>query len=114
MSLSRSSGSPKFGGFKTATATGTNTAVTITLSATSGQRHYLGGILWSYSADPTGGRLTSTGLDGDELDLDIPIGGPGPVGLPPLQGSVGTEVTVTLAAGGSGIAGKLSVWYATF
>ena len=104
----------KFLGFKVATATGTNSVVTVTLAAVSGLRHYVGTICASYSADPTSGRLQSTGLDGDEIDLDITTNGVLPVGLPPVAGESGGAVTISLAAAGTGVTGKLTVFYLTF
>lgn len=96
-----------------ATATATNAIATVTISASTGKRHHIIGLLFSYSAAPTGGRLTSTGLEGDEIDSDITAGGPGPILFPPAVGSVSTTVTLALAAGGAGITGKLTVWYVT-
>lgn len=104
----------KFIGWKSAVATGTNSVVTVTLAAVAGNRHYIGTVVSSYSADPTSGRLQSTGLDGDEIDLDVTTNGVLPVGLPPLQGDVGGAVTFSLAAAGAGITGKLNVFYLTF
>jgi hypothetical protein len=99
--------------FTCASASGNNAAATITLTAVTGLRHLLVGIWWSYSATPTGGRLTTTGLQGDQVDMDIIAGGPGPIFAPPAVGQVGIDVAVTLAAGGSGVTGKVTIWYAT-
>lgn len=95
------------------TATAANAIATVTIASSTGKRHHVLGLLWSYSAAPTGGRLTSTGLEGDEIDMDITAGGPGPILFPPAVGSVSTAVTLALAAGGAGITGKLTVWYVT-
>ena len=104
-----------FRNFTSVSASGTNAAVAVTLAAPgAGRMHHVVGALWSYSGTPTNGRLTSTGLRGDEIDMDITAGGPGPMLLPPASGEINTQVTLTLAAGGVGIVGKLSVWYGTF
>lgn len=98
------------------TAAGTaaaNTAVVVTLAAVAGYRHYLAEIIWSYDGEPTGGRLTVSGIEGDDVDVDITAAGPGPLFLAPLAGEVGAAVVVTLAAGGASVVGKLNVHYAT-
>lgn len=91
-------------------ASGTNTSIAITLAAQDGMRHHLMGVLWSYSGAPTGGRLSTTGLEGDELDIDITAGGPGAMLLPPAVSTRGGQVVVTLADGGAGVVGKLTVF----
>lgn len=99
--------------FKSASATSsTNSPITITLAGVTGSRHYIVGFLWSYSDAPIG-RITTTGLDGDQLDFDITTSGPGPVLTPPAVGTLSGAVGVTLSAGGTGVTGKLTVWYAT-
>ena len=90
-----------------------NTAVVITLAAQTGYRHYLVQLIWSYSATPTGGRVTITGLKGDDYDWDITAAGPGPANFPPIAGDVSTAVVVTLAAGSGAVVGKLNVAYVT-
>ena len=98
---------------KTQRASGTNAdaVVTFTNSSTS-KLGYLGGrVIWSYSADPTGGRLTVVAGATTLLDVDIPKGGPGFLdidGFDPPAGST-DNVVATLYAGGSGIVGKLNV-----
>ena len=90
---------------------GANAAVAVTLVGQSRKRHYVLLVLWSYSGTPTGGRLTISGLDptSDTVDFDITASGPGPITLPPLMGGLGENVVVTLAAGGAGVVGKLTV-----
>ena len=85
-------------------------AVTVTISApTSGRAYHL----WTqatYSATPTGGRLTSSGLVGDEVDLDV-VGTTFRVDAEvPADPSVGFGMT--LAAPGGAVVGKLVVAYA--
>ena len=90
---------------------GTNTNISITLVGAVNLRHHIDQITWSYASAPTGGRCVTTGLQGDELDFDITAGGPGGLALPQSSyGGVGSDVTVTLSAGGGGIAGKLNVF----
>ena len=84
-------------------------AAAITLVGFPGQRQKIEQITWSYAAAPSGGRLSSTGLDGDELDIDITAGGPGGLALPRSSyGRPGQSVTVTLASGGT--TAKLNVF----
>jgi hypothetical protein len=92
---------------------GANAPITVTLAASSGNRHHVVEVIASYSGTPTGGRLTSTGLAGDQLDVDITASGPAPIGFPPVTGLGSGAVTFTLAAGGAGVVGKLTVLYAT-
>lgn len=84
-----------------------NTAAVVTLTALAGQRRIINAVQWSYTAAPTGGRLTIS--DGTtRFDVDITAAGPGGFGLC-IPGDAGTEVVITLAAGGAGIVGKLNV-----
>lgn len=84
-----------------------NTAAVITLAATENRRHVVHFVQWSYSAAPTGGRLTITNDGALVLDVDITAGGPGGFNVYKV-GGVNKEVVITLAAGGAGITGKLS------
>lgn len=90
---------------------GANAAVAITLAGTARKRQYAVEVLWSYDDTPTTGRLTISGLDttSDTIDFDIRGAGPGPLFLPPIAGALGTDVIITLAAGGAGVIGKLTV-----
>lgn len=85
-----------------------DTAAVATIDAIAGYYHVIDSIFWSYSAAPTGGRLTITDDGNTVLDLDITEGGPAPLPIL-LSCDVNTEVVVTLAAGGMGVAGKLTV-----
>jgi hypothetical protein len=83
----------------------------ITLAAGSaGQRVCLQGVAWSYSAAPTGGRLTIASTGQPTFDVDTPA-----VGLNQLdptqtfRGQPGQTVVVTLAAPGGAVIGKLNV-----
>lgn len=99
-------------------ATDTNAAVTVTLAAEEGVLHVLDGVDWSYSGTPSGGALT-VAVDGTTImSIDITEGGPGFLtwatensdGLHgPLATATGKAMTVTLASGGAGVVGKLTV-----
>lgn len=88
-----------------------NTAAIVTLDAPGQYRyHVVGSIYWSYDDDPTGGRLFVTAGGNIVLDIDITNGGPGYLfWQPPGEALENLPVEVTLAAGGAGITGKLSV-----
>lgn len=93
---------------------GANAALALTLPAPSGghpARYRIAYVAWSYDAAPSGGRLTITGLEGDALSVDITSAGPGALRLPMLPGKGHTEIVATLAAGGSGVSGRLNVAY---
>jgi len=88
-----------------------NTAAVVTYNQNiAGLHHVITGVAWSYSDDPTGGKLTITGsTTGIVFEHEITTGGPGYFAFPvPKQFDVET-VTITLAAGGAGITGKVSV-----
>lgn len=85
-----------------------NTAAVITLAAAEGRRHVAHYIQWSYSAAPTGGRLTvEDGAGNIILDLDITAAGPGGLTLV-LIGSANTQMIISLAAGGAAVVGKIN------
>ena len=88
-----------------------NTAAVVTLAAPGAHEyHVVGSIYWSYDDDPTGGRLFVTAGGNIVFDVDITVGGPGFVfWQPPGEALKNLPVEITLAAGGAGISGKLSV-----
>lgn len=87
-----------------------NTAVNKTYAGAAGKRHCLSKIDWSYNGDPTAGALTVTSGGVTIYSIDITKGGPGPLSFAnPIMGEPGEAVVVTLAAGGSGVVGKLNV-----
>ena len=91
---------------------GANAALVATLTGVTDWRHKIYSVVWSYSADPTGGSLTSTGLRGTgELFYNITVGGPGAVPMPPVYADLGSDVTFTLAAAGGAIVGTLSIFF---
>lgn len=86
-----------------------NTAAVVTLAA-GNYRNGVSKIVASYSAAPTGGRLTITDGATTVFDVDVLSGGPVDFDFdPPLAGSMNTALAVTLAAGGAGISGKLNI-----
>lgn len=106
------------GGLKTAEAPSTpqhgtaaaNTAVTQTFAAVAAQAHRLTSLVVSYSAAPTGGRVTVSDGATVVFEVDVTAAGPVMVPLPAggLKGSVNTALTVTLAAAGAGVVGKVN------
>lgn len=86
-----------------------NTAAIVTFTAVVGQRHVLEFVAWSYSAAPTGGRLTITDGGVTVLDVDIIAGGPGVLDVQ-LRSEINSAVVATLAAAGAAITGKLNVY----
>lgn len=104
-------GIPRFSGVVAA-----NTAASIKAGRRSGHSVCIGNVAWSYSAAPTGGSLDIIDTQGvREYQVDITAAGFGGV----LTGGAWAEfesnadVTLTLAAGGAAVVGKLSciVWY---
>lgn len=88
-----------------------NTQAQITFPAAgTGVHNVISGVSWSYDGLPTNGNLTIE--DGTDVvrEWDITTGGPGFIPFnPPFQGTGDTALTVTLAAGGAGVSGKLNV-----
>jgi len=91
-------------------APASNTAAVLTYAAVSDRRHVLDGIQWSYSGAPTGGNLKVEDGGGTTVfSLDVTAAGQGFVPFKPgLAGRVNTAMIVTLAAGGSGVTGKVN------
>lgn len=83
------------------------TAAVVTLAAIEFKRRVVARIVWSYSAAPTGGKLTITG-EGTTFEFDITAAGPGSLPLC-YVGAENTAVVVTLASGGGTVVGKLNV-----
>lgn len=91
-------------------ATGAGGAATaIVLTGVTGKPILLSQVAWSYSAAPTGGAITIA--DGTiSRTLDITAAGPGFWYFdPPLSFTAGATLTVTLAAPGGAVVGKVSV-----
>lgn len=88
-----------------------NAAATVTFPAAAGLSNVISGIAFSYNGNPTGGRVTIS--DGANIVFDIDVTSSGAGFFPfaaPVKGSVNTALTVTLAAGGAGVIGKVSVF----
>jgi hypothetical protein len=92
-----------------------NAAATLNYAAAAGTNHCLGQVTWSYSGTPTGGNLKIEDGSGNTVfSMDITAGGPGNIVFgPPKRGSANTALIITLAAGGSGVSGKLSATHWT-
>lgn len=92
-----------------------NTAAVITLAAITGQRQVINLVAWSYSGTPTGGNLKIEDDTTSVLDLDITASGPGSIIFGAanedggLASSLDKKLVITLAAGGTGITGKVHV-----
>lgn len=105
MSLVQSNAQVPLQNVSTKVATATNAAAAVTYAATAGVRWILHYLLWSYTGSPVGSITITDGTT--TIVLDITVGGPGYVGFE-FVGVVGAAVTVTLAAGGSGVVGRVA------
>ncbi len=95
--------------FDNATDTQTNAAATASIGGSQNFIIAADQVIWSYSADPTGGRLQIKDGSTVLVDFDITKGGPG---FMPLSGIVSTRnsaLSAVLAAGGAGIVGKVNL-----
>lgn len=90
-----------------------NTAAVVTYAAVSGYRHCISGVAWSYSGGtPTGGNLLVEDISGTTVfSIDITDQGAGffIFPKPKISAAPGTALIITLAAGGAGITGKVSI-----
>jgi hypothetical protein len=95
-----------------AAAPSSNAAAVVTYSAVVGQAHVVSAVGWSYSGTPTGGNIKiEDGSGNTVLSLDVTTGGAGVLKFDPYKrGTTNTALIVTLAAGGSGVSGKVSVF----
>ena len=89
-----------------------NTAAIITLAAASGVRHVVDKVFGGYDATPAGGSLTiAVTQNGSAVSMVMPITAGGGLFIPfdpPLQGDDNTAITITLAAGGATVTGKVN------
>lgn len=86
------------------------TAAVLTFAA-GGARdvHVVSGFAYSYSATPTGGRLTIADGADTVLDIDVPTAGDKILTFdPPRKGHAGRAMVVTLASGAGAVVGKLN------
>jgi hypothetical protein len=91
-------------------ATALNSPAAVVLPGSTTSPNYLGSVEWSYSTAPTGGRLTIATPDGNLRDLDITNAGYAQVVFePPMDCGTNKTVTISLAAGGAAVTGKLGV-----
>jgi hypothetical protein len=95
-----------------ADAPAVNTAAVITLAADASTRHVVDKVFGGYDATPTGGLLTiALTVLGSAVSLVVPLPVAEPFDLDfiaPLQGDLNTAITLTLAAGGNSVTGKLN------
>ena len=89
-----------------ATAAG---AAVVTVTAPTDQKVIIDQVIWSYNSAPTGGAVTIT--DGTiTFSWDVTAAGPNAITFSPPQAFLkGANVTVTLAAPGGSIVGKVIV-----
>lgn len=85
-----------------------NASSVVTLPAVVGQRRIIESVQWSYSAAPLTGNLQIADGTNIYLDLDVTAAGAGGLTMC-ITALVNSAMTITLAAGGSGIIGKLAV-----
>lgn len=84
-------------------------AIATTTSPEANMRQRVVKVIFSYSATPTGGKLTIT--DGT-LTIEHDIAASGVVELEPnVQFTAGVPVKATLAAGGAAVLGKITLIY---
>jgi hypothetical protein len=90
-----------------APAAGTAAEVEIAAAGT-GVCNVIRGIAWSYNAEPAGGNLKIEDGATTVFSMDIATAG---AGFVPVfgKGSANTALTVTLAAGGEDVSGKVNV-----
>jgi hypothetical protein len=89
-----------------------NTAAVVTYAAgATGVQHVISGVAWSYSGGtPTGGNLLIQDGSTTVFSMDITAQGAGFIQFAPAKkGTAATSMTITLAAGGAGVTGKVSV-----
>ncbi len=89
-----------------------NTAAVVTYTAGgAGWSHVISGVAWSYSGTPTGGNLKiEDGSGVTVFTMDITVAGAGFIPFnPPKKGTANTAMIITLAAGGAGVSGKVSI-----
>jgi hypothetical protein len=89
-----------------------NTAAQVVCPATSGSAHVLSGVAFSYAGSGTisGGNLLVQDGSATVFSLDVESKGTYFVPFfPPMRASPGAALTVTLAAGGSNVSGKVNL-----
>ena len=89
-----------------------NTAAVVTYAASSGLKHVITGIAWSYTGGIPSGSLKVEDVSGTTVFvMGITEEGAGIITFPKPKkaAAANTAMIVTLAAGGSGVTGKVSV-----
>jgi hypothetical protein len=88
-----------------------NTAAVVAKAAGgAGVSNVLALVAWSYDGDPTAGSLIIADGASTVFKVDITAAGPGFFTFaPPLKGTANTALVATLAAGGSGVSGIVSL-----
>ena len=90
------------------------TAAVLTFAAEPDAAHVVREVTWSYSASPTGGRLTIADGSDTIFDIDITAAGPGQALFGSgKQGHVNTAMTITLASGAGAVVGKVNASHFT-
>lgn len=86
-----------------------NAAVSLTYGAQQNTRHIINGLAWSYSGGSASGSVQVLDQGVVIFNMDITAAGNGSITFPdPLAGSPGRVLTITLAAGGSSVTGKIN------
>ena len=102
--------------FKTDLQKGTDTPCECSEPANADNFWVLDWVAWSYSGAPTGGKCTVSIGGVNVFEVDVTSGGPGLLHFDQheLYNAAQTKneaLVVTLAAGGSGVTGKLQIRY---
>jgi hypothetical protein len=93
-------------------APSSNTAAVVSYGANATKKHVISGVAWSYvGGTPSGGNLMIQDGNAIVFTVDIDKSGPGSFEFPnpKVAAAINTAMTITLAAGGSGVTGKVSV-----
>lgn len=88
------------------------TAAVITVAAVTDRRHIVHAILASYSATPTGGRLTVKSASTVLVDLDLAIAELVEINNP-IVAEYGEELEIRLYSGAGTVVGKLNALVTT-
>lgn len=96
----------------TTSGAGTSCSITLAATTTAPVRYVLHNVQWSYSAAPTGGKLTiATGSGPTTVkEVDITAAGPGGYNMVVVAANQ-AQMVVTLAAPGGAVVGKLNIDY---
>lgn len=115
MDTRHNQGNPLPGAAADVHAPSSNTAAVVTYAAVPDYAHHVYEVAWSY----TGGTVSGGNLKIEDggftiFSMDIDARGQGQVAFArPKQGTPNLAMTITLAAGGSGVSGKVSCGHDT-